>query len=313
MTAPLRAMLITAGYGTRLAPLTDQLPKPAVPIANKPLAWFAMDHLYRCGVREIVANTHHLAHELRTALEPHVPSDLHLRFVHEAEILGTGGGLRNAWQPQDGETFLAINGKVLFAPDIDAALELHQSSGAIATMVLKPMLPGDTFGAVEIDDTGRVRRLLGAPAEVSATLTRTMYTGLSLLSARAHRDLPHSGCLIRDAYRHWLDRGEIVMGILDPSPFRDAGITPKHYLETNLALLQGQEHWPDITPDPNGVLLAPGVTQSPNTILQHCAIAEGATLADGIRLTRCIVWPNTPVTRSAQDTIFTPQAEVTIT
>ncbi len=308
-----RAMLITAGYGTRLAPLTDELPKPAVPVANRPLAWFSLDHLHRHGVRDFVANTHHLADELRDALEPHVPAGARLRFVHEPEILGTGGGLRNAWQPQDGETFIAMNGKVLFAPNLEAALRLHEESRAIATMVLKPLRGGESFGAVEIDEDGRVRRLLGLPAEVPGrALTRAMYTGLSVLSARAHRDLPHDGCLIRDAYRHWIDRGEIVMGILDAGSFRDAGITPAHYLEANLALLSGQERWPGIAPDTEGNLGAAGTPTFASATLRHTVIGEGAAIADGVQLERCVVWPGARVLRSARDTIFTPASEVQV-
>src|SRR5262245_66517294 len=90
------AMLITAGYGTRLSPLTDLLPKPAVPVANRPLAWFALDHLYRAGVRSLTLNTHHLAAELEREINAWAPPDLALRYVFEPEILGTGGGIRNA-------------------------------------------------------------------------------------------------------------------------------------------------------------------------------------------------------------------------
>ena len=69
----LRAMLITAGFGTRLAPLTDLLPKPAVPIANRPAAWFSLDHLARAGITDVVLNAHHLAQPLEAALRAAAP------------------------------------------------------------------------------------------------------------------------------------------------------------------------------------------------------------------------------------------------
>jgi mannose-1-phosphate guanylyltransferase len=142
----MRAMLVTAGFGTRLLPLTELLPKPAVPVCNRPIAWYALDHLRRSGVREFVANTHHLPNELERELGAVTPGDVQLRFVHEPEILGTGGGVRNAWRPIDGETFLVMNGKYVFAPDIAGALRVHRDSGALATMILKPAVVGDPLG-----------------------------------------------------------------------------------------------------------------------------------------------------------------------
>src|SRR5438270_13996922 len=108
----MRAMLVAAGLGTRLDPLTRELPKPALPVANRPVAWFALDHLTRHGVRDFVVNTHHLADRLRTEVERCCPAGARLRFVHEPNILGTGGGVRNAWRPQDGEDFLVVNAKL---------------------------------------------------------------------------------------------------------------------------------------------------------------------------------------------------------
>ncbi len=189
----MRALLVCAGFGTRLSPLTDHLPKPAVPVANRPLAWFALDHLHRFGVRDFSVNTHHLAAALRDALEPLVPSDSRVRFVHEPEILGTGGGIKNAWRAHSDEPLLTMNGKLLFAPDLAALVRVHEQSGAIATMVLKPMPSGDAFSAVELDADGRVRRMLGEPANAPSNLQRAMYTGVQLLSPRAFRDLPDNG------------------------------------------------------------------------------------------------------------------------
>src|ERR1700759_4919134 len=153
-------MLVTAGFGTRLSPLTDVLPKPAVPVANRPLAWFALDHLRRFGVRDFVLNTHHLARELESALRAVAPGDVQLSFVHEPEILGTGGGIRNAWQPIDGETFLVMNGKFLVPPAVAAAFALHRASGAIATMILQPRPAHDRLAAIEYGPDGRIWRIV---------------------------------------------------------------------------------------------------------------------------------------------------------
>ena len=94
--ARVQAMLLAAGLGTRLAPLTDLRPKPIVPVANRPLAAFAMQHLAQHGVRAIVANTHPQAEIVETALKAACPDGVGLRFSRERELLGTGGGLHKA-------------------------------------------------------------------------------------------------------------------------------------------------------------------------------------------------------------------------
>lgn len=305
-TDGVRAMLVTAGYGTRLSPLTDLLPKGAVPVANRPLAWYALDHLYRFGFREVVLNTHHLAPQLEHALTLVTPRDLALRFVHEPEILGTGGGIRNAWRPRQGETFLVMNGKYVFAPDLATALARHRAEDAIATMILThaPDTPG--FGAVAIDGDGFVRSLRGKPARAGAELRPMFYTGISLLAARAWDDLPRAGDLVGDAYRTWLDRGERVLGVVDPGVCRDAGISLWHYWEANQALLGGEVRWPGVTPAPGGALIDESAQVAPDAALERTAVGARARVAPGVRLEGVIVWPDAAVESDAVRCIALP-------
>jgi NDP-sugar pyrophosphorylase family protein len=302
-------MLVTAGFGTRLAPLTDLLPKPAVPVANRPVAWFAIDHLQRAGIRDFVLNTHHLAAELERSIRAAAPSGVNLSFVHEPEILGTGGGVQHAWQPIDGETFLVMNGKYVFAPDIAAALRVHRETQALATMIVKSVAPGDPLGAVEIDADGRVRRLRGeGPA--NGPLLPTLWTGISLLEARAHRDLPERGCMIQDAYQHWLARGERVMAVVDPASFRDVGMSHWHYWEANMALLNGTQGWPGVAPDAAANLIADTAQVPASARVRECSIGAGASVADGLTLERSVIWPQTRVSQDLTNAIALPTGEI---
>lgn len=295
----MRAMLVAAGYGTRLSPLTDELPKPAVPVANQPAAWFALDHLARAGVRDFAVNTHHLAGALRAALEPLAPPGVALRFVHEPEILGTGGGVRNAWQPADGEDFVVMNGKLLYGPDLERALSLHRESGAVATMLVRA-LPADAgFAPVEVDAEGRVRRLRGLPeAAADPGLTARMYTGVQILSARAHRDLPQAGDIIEHAYLPWLERGETVMGVLDEGGavgWRDVGVTPTHYLDANLAMLRGEVPWPGIEVGQDATIVADAAHVAGGARVSEAVVGAGATVPADTVLRRSVVWPDAHV------------------
>ncbi len=300
-------MIVAAGLGTRLLPLTRELPKPGLPVGNRPLAWFALDHLRRSGVHEFVVNTHHLAPELQRELEREQPADVSLRFIHEPEILGTGGGLRNAWSPDDGEDFLVMNGKLLFAPDIARALIVHRETEAIATMVLRPLPSNESFGAVEIDHAGRVRRLLGEPHDPGVPLRRMMFTGVHILSARAHRDLPTNGCVIRDAYRHWIDRGEIVTGVLDDAPWRDLGVTIRHYLDGNLSLLDSP--WPGMNRGDQHGLVDPSAEISARAVVSRSIIGPHAYIAPNVRVERSVVWPHARVTSDLINGVITTRGQ----
>ncbi|HET6332933.1 MAG TPA: NDP-sugar synthase [Polyangiales bacterium] len=304
-----RAMLVTAGYGTRLAPLTDFLPKPAVPVANRPLAWFALDHLYRLGFRELSLNTHHLATKLEHEIERWAPNDLHLRFVFEPEILGTGGGIRNTWgRPESGEIFLAMNGKYVFAPDLRAALREHRARNAIATMVLTHAPGVRGFGDVEIDAEGWVRRFRRAQPEAAerADLRPMFYTGLALYSERAFRDLPQNGDLITDACAGWVARGEPVFGYVDEGVCRDAGMSLWHYWEANEALLNGNVHWPGIVPSTKHGICDPEAELGAGAQIVRSAIGRDAVVAPGVRVTDSVIWPGAHVTDDVTRSVVLP-------
>ncbi|MEY4580898.1 MAG: hypothetical protein RL701_5601 [Pseudomonadota bacterium] len=307
----LRAMLITAGFGTRLAPMTDRLPKPAVPVANRPAAWFALDALRRAGVQDFVLNTHHLAAELERELRAVAPPDVQLRFVHEPTILGTAGGVHNAWQPTGHahETFVVMNGKLVFEPNLAAALALHHETDAYATMIVQEVPASDPIGVIRVDDAGRVRGMPGHPAADSGGLRHYMYTGVSLLSAAVHRALPQAGCLIRDGYARWLAQGKRVLAYVDSGHFRDVGMSPWHYLEANLELASGRVRWPGIDPNANGVLLATTARVPADAVLRNCVVGADTQLAAGIELDRCVIWPGARVDRSYSNTVILPNHE----
>jgi NDP-sugar pyrophosphorylase family protein len=302
----LRAMLVTAGFGTRLSPLTDLLPKPAVPIGNRPAAFFALDHLFRAGIRDFVLNTHHLADRLQEAMRAVAPPTAQLRFVNEPEILGTGGGVKNAWQPRSDETFVVMNGKLLFAPDIAAALALHRARGALATMIVKHVPDSDPTGVVYADDDDQVRSLPGHPMAIATEWRRCMYTGVSLLSAAAHAELPERGCLIRDGYARWIERGARVVAYTEVADFRDVGMSLRHYLEANTALASGQVAWPTIVPDPLRGLCDPSAAVAEGVLLETCVIGADAALAPGTQLERCVVWPRAHASGQHRDAIILP-------
>ena len=304
---PVQAMLLAAGLGTRLRPLTDLRPKPIVPLANRPLAGFAMEHLASCGVQHIVANTHPQAELVESALKAACPSDVSLRFSREARLLGTGGGLRKARPLFDdpGSPVIVMNGDTLFAPDLAKALVEHEARGAVATMILRPTTEPERFGAIGIDAEGWVRSLLGAPRPLPGHRA-LMFTGIHILAPSAWAQMPESGCVIRSAYRHWVDSGAPVLGIVDESPWADLG-TVSEYHRLNLELASGSFAWPGLRPRA-GCILPDEL--DPSEQVRQSVIGHDVQLAEGVTLDRCVVWPHSNVRRSASHAVITPEHRI---
>lgn len=312
MSAAMRAMLLAAGLGTRLRPLTDLLPKPAVPLLGRPLGHYAIDRLLAAGVTELAANAHHLPDHVARVVRARVPD---ATISIEPELLGTGGGIRcaltmladasgRAIAPD--EPFVISNADVLFAPDLAAALAAHRAAGAYATMILRADPRAEKLGPIDIDAHGRVRRILRAP-EWPEPLRTMMFTGISILSGAAVRDLPESGCLVRQGYRRWLDRGEIVHGVVESAAFRDLG-TPAEYLAAHLDLLSGAIPWPGAVPSRSFVDPTSSVT---GATLDRVVVGARARVEPGVTLERAVVWPDTVVRESDRDVILFPSGRLT--
>lgn len=291
-----QAVVLGAGLGTRLRPMTNHLPKPGVPLAHTPVAAHAIAHLLASGVRDVAVNTHYLAEDLEAVLPQHVPNGLSLRFSRETELLGTGGGIRAAWALLDpARPLVVMNGDILFRPDLRAAMALHQERDALATMIVRSHPEAERLGAIETDAQGRVVRLLGAPAD-RAPQDVWMFTGVHLLSPAVFQELPHEGCVVRQGYRHWVDAERGVFAVPSKASFRDVG-THQEYLAAHLDALDSESVLDAVDPSAHlGVGAA--VTRS--------WIGARAQVAAGVQLHECVVWPGTLVTESAARTIFGP-------
>src|SRR4030095_4973694 len=148
----MRAIVLSAGYGTRLWPLTEDRTKPAIPILGKPLVGCVAEYLAGYGIDEIVVNLHHRPESVRRALGDGSRFGVKLHYIEEPEILGTSGALDNARALLDGDTFVVINGKIISDIDLSEALRTHRDSRAIATLVLLPNAKRERFSVVDTDN-----------------------------------------------------------------------------------------------------------------------------------------------------------------
>jgi NDP-sugar pyrophosphorylase family protein len=178
-----RAMILAAGRGRRLAPLTDRIPKPLVPVGGTPMLEHILGGLRAGGIEEVVINLHHLGHRIEEVIGDGERYGLRVRYSWEAEIRDTGGGIRHAEPLLAGEPFLVVNGDSLLELDVRDVVGFHEHHGAIATMVVRPDPNAARWGLVELDAHDRVRRVAGLPPDVpSAGLRPFMFPGMHVFS-----------------------------------------------------------------------------------------------------------------------------------
>ena len=318
-------MVLCAGFGTRLRPLTDRVPKPLVPLCGVPLLRYNFALLKNAGVREIVINTHHLGATMARGAEA-IASELDLDLQvsrEEKQILGTGGGVRRAQGMLGAGTFILMNGDMIFDLDLAAALAAHRKTGAAATMVLAPYPRGATYGAVEVDAQMSVRRIAGRGAQSDPSLSKLHFTGVHVLEPELIARLPAEGesDINRTAYVRAIHDGARVHAFLQQGYWGDLG-APRSLLRAHLDVLEKriplQRFRPEADPFDGCEERAPGVFVHPTAqveapltapvlIQAGAAVAPGAVIGSGVTigakaridagayLEKAVVWERTHV------------------
>ncbi|MEO6951757.1 MAG: NDP-sugar synthase [Polyangia bacterium] len=318
-----RALVLAAGLGTRLGPLSDERPKPLVPVCDIALIRYAIALLAGHGIVEIAVNLHHKGELIEQELGTGADLGVSITYSPEPEILGTGGGivkLADFLTEGGNEDFFVVNGKILVDADLHAMKARHARTGAVATMLLKEVPDAERWGAVETDRDGRVLRIIGQGQAGEARHT-AMFTGIHLVSPRLVARLPEHGesDSIRQGYLPALRDGDRVEGMILSGYFQEHS-TPKRYLDGNLNALYGRarlRYAPgalvgvDTTARVDGSVIAP-VRIGPGAIVEAGAhvgpgvvVGRGARVRSGVRLERVIVWDGATADRDLTDAIVT--------
>jgi N-acetyl-alpha-D-muramate 1-phosphate uridylyltransferase len=222
-------MILAAGFGTRLAPLTDALPKALVPVSGRPMIEHVIDALIDAGCTRIVVNCHHQAERMHEHFA-HGSYDAEVILVDEVDILGTGGGILHARSLLDGEEpFLVHNADIVSGFDLRALLRTHTETGAIATLAIQRR---PTSRAVLFD---AVLRFLGKEAWSAEGITfpsdsqRYAFCGIHAISPDIFRiGFPDGYSDIFDVYRSALSQGKRINGLpFGEEPWHDLGSMEK--------------------------------------------------------------------------------------
>src|SRR5882672_11213650 len=225
----MKAMILAAGYGTRLRPVTYTLPKPMVPLCGQPLIAWAVESLLAFGIRDFIVNLHHLPEPIERFLRERF--DARFEFSYEPEILGTGGGVRKVRRMlEKDDEFLLVNGDTIQFPPYGALRATRND--ALAALTLRHPPQGDRFTPVYFDH-GRITGFGHGTGEA------LMFSGTHLISNRIFDHLPDkdfSG-IVDEVYQPLIDSGrERIAGVVEDGLWFDIG-TPRRYMTASRTLL----------------------------------------------------------------------------
>jgi NDP-sugar pyrophosphorylase family protein len=232
-TADIDVLLLAAGYGKRLMPLTRDLPKPLVAVQGKPLIEWNLELLAAAGFRRIFINLFYLGEKIRAALGDGSKWGVELLFVDEPLLLDTGGAVKNIQPHLHSDHLLTVNSDILLGRDFsfDALLRQHWSGSPLATLALREDDDAEHYGILECDAAGRIISLRGTrlPEEVYTPLPPVhslMYMGVQILDCRILDGMPERGTafsLTRDTFRTLIQQGKYLNSIQYQGFFSDIG------------------------------------------------------------------------------------------
>lgn len=312
MKKNLKAMVMAAGMGSRLEPITLMIPKPLIPVMNRPLMDIILTQLHNVGVKEVISNTYYLANQI---IDRYKNNNLGIKFnyIKETELSGTAGGVKKCQFFFDkGEDFIVMSGDILTTADIDKAVEIHKASNAIATIGVKeiPHEYVSHFGVVVTDDDGYITEFQEKPS-VEEAKSNLINTGIYIFNYKIFDYIPENEfCdFAKNVFPKLLKERAINTFVVDEY-WNDIG-TIGQYKQSIQDVFNGVcqiDH--DRIIDTNLGSYVCGDSKIPSTIrfvgntvvgnncklgeyikLENCIVLDNAEIKTGSELTDCVVIP----------------------
>jgi len=289
----LRALVLAAGRGERLRPLTLEIPKPLLPVAGRPLAAWTLARLARIGCGAAALNLHHLGEPIRVRLGTRFEA-MPLVYSPEPELLGTGGALPQLAEfLTAGERFILVNGDSLCRWPLAELLARHRSSGAAATLLVHARVDPRAFGGGVAVEAGRIVAFRPSALAWRAARRHRVFAGAAVLEPELLARLPDGPSDIVSAlYEPLLAAGEPIAALATSRDWFDLG-TPERYLEGALA-------WALAGRPENAAWSAADAEIAAGARLRRVAVETGATIGARARLRETLVLPGARIGAGAQ-------------
>ena len=290
----MKAMILAAGFGTRLHPLTEMKPKALMPVANKPILARNIEYLISHGITEIIVNAHHHHQQIVDYLRDNSSFGLNIEVKVEPEILGTGGGIKNTEDFWDKEPFLVINSDILTDINLAAVYQVHQTSGALVTLALHDCEP---FNQIQVDDRWNITDIAKGNLP-----DRLAFTGIHVINPEILSHIPRGLFSdIIECYRQLIRLGKSIRACLVKGHYwRDIG-SIETYLQANRELAG------------NSFVIGPGCSvESSVKLIDWGVIGENSHLHKNAEVQRSVLWEGAIVKESIKvvDAVVTSGREV---
>jgi NDP-sugar pyrophosphorylase family protein len=301
-------MILSAGYGSRLRPLTSFLPKPLIPVLNRPLLWYLIASLRRAGIHEIAINLHYRGDQIRSWLGSGSNLGVQVTYSEETALLGSAGGVRRLRYFFGDEPAVIIHGDLLFDVDLAEVIQYHQLRDAQATIVLHPAHHRYRYGMIKINALGEIAQFVDHYAPwISGPLIETVFTGVQILEPAVLDAIPvgSAAMLTTEVYPHLLRSAGRFYGYLMHGYWSDLG-TPVRYWEANMDLVSGRlalVATPQSDTMLQGQSFSTGVGEMPlqvgaavrrqgdSAIGPEVVIGEGCMLEGRVWIAHSVLWP----------------------
>jgi mannose-1-phosphate guanylyltransferase len=308
----LTAVVLAAGVGSRLDPLTKQLPKPLVPLANKPVMEHILNLLKRHGVKRTVSNLHYLPDKVKNYFGKGTAFGIDMNFVYEAELTGDAGGVRACREYIDDDTFLVVMGDLITDLDLTYVVNQHKEHGALATIALKQVKDVERFGVAVLNNEGFIQGFQEKPARAEA-ISNLASTGVYVLDKKIFEHVPKEGPVGfgRNLFPYLISKGLPVLGVEIWGYWSDIG-TIDQYRSSSLHALEGLidlqisgdafkhgwiGHGSEIG---ENVIIDGAVLLGSNSRIEddvrikgYAIIGDDCTVERGAQLQDTIIWPGT--------------------
>lgn len=284
---------MVGGQGSRLRPITYDVPKAMVPLRNQPFMGYMMDFLRAAGLEGAVLSLGYLPDPIQEYFDQKDLDGFSIDYAVEDTALGTAGGIKNAEGYLDGGPFIVVNGDVLSGMDLRVAIEKHKETDALATIVLTSVEDPTAYGLVEVDHEMLVHRFLEKPAADEVT-TNLVNAGIYVLEPEVLAMIPagREVSVEREIFPY-LQAERRLRAYVSSSYWRDIG-TPRSYLAASQDVLSGavgaRDGFDYLQVDPSavvgkGVKVLPPVSVAAECVLEHGATVGGrSSLGRGCRI-----------------------------
>lgn len=218
----MKALLLAAGFGTRLKPLTNKLPKPLIAVNSIPLILYNLALLKKYGIDEVVINLHYQGELIQEFLGSGSDWGIHLQYSWEKNILGTGGGIKKASHLLDQKPFLVLNSDIIM--DVDIEKIISKAKGSLATLVVQKLKKPNEYKPVYVDSQGFLLSF-GQKSTIKEKIIEATFVGMHVIDPQLIDKVDENkpSCIIRDVYTPYLEQGGKIKTYLSDGFWNELG------------------------------------------------------------------------------------------